>query len=181
MSVPPRADSSVRIFQRGIHKFRHRQQRLTLTQAETDERGLHWNGRNICELTDGDCVVDFEAAEHLVDISGMEETISSHHHLKRLWLQDTHWQFYILDSLQAKSHFRSFFGVLGRHDLQSAPGAIKLWMPSAITWLVMWLYLVLEWKIVGLAIVGCTYWDETELNMLIFSFKWYTFPLEEWK
>lgn len=50
----------------------------------------HRNKQSTCELTDCNCVVDFEAAEHLVDISGMEETVSSHHHLKRLWLQDTH-------------------------------------------------------------------------------------------
>lgn len=41
------------------------------------------------ELTDCQRVVDFEAAQHLVDVSGVEETVSTHHHLKSLWLQNT--------------------------------------------------------------------------------------------
>lgn len=40
-------------------------------------------------LTDCKGVVDFEAAEHLLDVSGMEEAVSTHHHLKCLWLQNT--------------------------------------------------------------------------------------------
>lgn len=44
------------------------------------------------ELTDCKGVVDFEAAEHLVDVSGMEEAVPTHHHLKGLWLQNTHTQ-----------------------------------------------------------------------------------------
>lgn len=44
-------------------------------------------------LTDCYGVVDFEAAEHLVDVSGMEKTVSSHHHLEGLWLHDTHLHF----------------------------------------------------------------------------------------
>lgn len=41
--------------------------------------------RIMCGLTDCKGVIDFEAAEHLVDVSGMEEAVSTHHHLKRLW------------------------------------------------------------------------------------------------
>lgn len=43
----------------------------------------------MCRLTDCKGVIDFEAAEHLVDVSGMEEAVSTHHHLKCLWLQNT--------------------------------------------------------------------------------------------
>lgn len=38
-------------------------------------------------LTNCDGVVDFEAAEHLVDVPGMEEPVPLHHHLERLWFQ----------------------------------------------------------------------------------------------
>ncbi len=37
------------------------------------------------ELTHGVCVIQFEAAEDLVDVSGMEKPIASHHHLETLW------------------------------------------------------------------------------------------------
>lgn len=43
----------------------------------------------MCGLTDCKGVIDFEAAEHLVDVSGMEEAVSTHHHLKSLWWQNT--------------------------------------------------------------------------------------------
>ena len=43
-----------------------------------------------CSLTLSDGVVDPEAAQHLIDIAGVEESISSHHHLEGLWLHDTH-------------------------------------------------------------------------------------------
>lgn len=57
-------------------------------------------------LTDCNGIVDFEAAEHLVDVPGMEKTVSSHHHLERFWLHNTHWHFFILGSpCQAKLHF----------------------------------------------------------------------------
>lgn len=110
----------------------------------------------------------------------MEETISPHHHLKRLWLQDTHWPFYILDSLQAKFHLTlacSSFVFFGRHHLRSAPGtALNSGCPPPSLELVTWLYLWMEseseytkWnpkttrlKTAGLAIVDYTYWDETE-------------------
>lgn len=56
-------------------------------------------------LTDCNGIVDFEAAEHLVDVPGMEKTVSSHHHLERLWLHNTRRHFYILDTLcQGKSN-----------------------------------------------------------------------------
>ena len=51
-------------------------------------------------LTDCQSIVDFEAAEHLVNVSGMEKTVSSHNHLERLWLHDTHWNYYISDTFQ---------------------------------------------------------------------------------
>lgn len=37
------------------------------------------------ELTHTMCVIQFEAAEDLVNVSGMEKTIASHHHLETLW------------------------------------------------------------------------------------------------
>lgn len=46
-----------------------------------------------CQLTDCHCVVDLEAAENLVNVSGLEKAVSSHDHLKGLWFQDTHRQF----------------------------------------------------------------------------------------
>ncbi len=35
-------------------------------------------------LTERDCVVDFEAAQDLVNVSGVSKPVPSHHHLKRL-------------------------------------------------------------------------------------------------
>lgn len=49
-------------------------------------------------LTDRNGVVDFEAAEHLVDVSSVEKPVSSHHDLKRLWLHKTQRRFHILDT-----------------------------------------------------------------------------------
>lgn len=41
-------------------------------------------------LTDCIGIVDLKAAEHLVDVPGMEKTVPPHHHLERLWLHDTY-------------------------------------------------------------------------------------------
>lgn len=63
----------------------------TKTQAHTKKRGRDGGAVFILKgslalLTDCYGIVDFEAAEHLVDVSGMQEAVSSHHHLERLWL-----------------------------------------------------------------------------------------------
>lgn len=39
-----------------------------------------------CLLTDCDGVVDFKAAQHLVDVPAMEEPVAPHHHLESLCL-----------------------------------------------------------------------------------------------
>lgn len=36
-------------------------------------------------LTLGECVVDSETAQDLMDIPSMEEAVSSHHHLEGFW------------------------------------------------------------------------------------------------
>ena len=36
-------------------------------------------------LTHRVCIIQFEAAENLVNVSGMEKPIASHHHLETLW------------------------------------------------------------------------------------------------
>lgn len=41
-------------------------------------------------LTERDRVVDFEAAQDLVYVSGVSKSIPSHHHLKWLWNTDSH-------------------------------------------------------------------------------------------
>ena len=40
------------------------------------------------ELTHSECIVQFEAAEDLVNISGMQKPVASHHHLETLWDQN---------------------------------------------------------------------------------------------
>ena len=50
---------------------------------------------NVARLTDCDGIIDFEAAEHLVDVSGVKKPVSSHHHLEGLWLHNTHRHDYI--------------------------------------------------------------------------------------
>lgn len=42
------------------------------------------------KLTERYGVVDFEAAQDLVYVSGVSKTITSHHHLKWLWNTDSH-------------------------------------------------------------------------------------------
>lgn len=37
------------------------------------------------ELTESVRIIEFEAAEDLVGVSGMAKSISSHHHLETLW------------------------------------------------------------------------------------------------
>lgn len=56
-------------------------------------------------LTDCKGVIDFEVAEHLVDVSGMEEAISTHHHLKSLWLQNTQTILHLLFYSQTRTRF----------------------------------------------------------------------------
>lgn len=41
-------------------------------------------------LTERYGVIDFEAAQDLVYVSGVSKTITSHHHLKWLWNTDLH-------------------------------------------------------------------------------------------
>lgn len=58
----------------------------------SEQLGLHkkeGTPGGVAPLTDGNGVVDFEAAEHLVDVSGVEKPVSSHHHLERLWMHAT--------------------------------------------------------------------------------------------
>lgn len=56
-------------------------------------------------LTDCKGVIDFEVAEHLVDVSGMEEAISTHHHLKSLWLQNTQTILHLFFYSQTRTRF----------------------------------------------------------------------------
>lgn len=51
------------------------------------------------ELTEGDCVVDPEAAEHPVDVAGVAKAISPHHNLEGL-CQNRHWV--IIDAEQVR-------------------------------------------------------------------------------
>lgn len=41
-------------------------------------------------LTHRVCIIQFEAAEDLVNVSGMEKPVASHHHLETLWDKKNH-------------------------------------------------------------------------------------------
>lgn len=81
--------------------------------------------KGVCELTDCHRVVDFEAAENLVDVSGLEEAVTSHHNLKRLWFKDIRWHYFpinwpkdIFIQYSANKH-RAYVPVWGRQSIKT--------------------------------------------------------------
>ncbi len=58
-------------------------------------------------LTERDRVVDFEAAQDLVNVPGVSKPVPSHHHLKRLWNTDSH--------RRCSKHLRSEYQLFSAH------------------------------------------------------------------
>lgn len=102
---------------------------------------LHWERENarcqhlsdVQSLTSCDGVVDTEAAQHFINVTGMEESISSHHHLEGLWVR--RWEA-DMSRQQLKITFKlGYSHTLTPYylNMESLTTTVSLWL-----WLLLW-------------------------------------------